>query len=188
MEQTVSVVLRDFEILFAEEVAEKIAIEKSKEKQYLNDYRKIKERYVTGLKGEIAVLKLLGYNYKDIDSEAYKTPNKAVKDLSRIGYFNTEIKSVEQGKAHVIYKMNKTNQILCVVDNDTVDVLGIATIDILNKYQDDRLILDSRLRAKNWKTGFCGYEKLIPFNSNTLCKLEWAWYPFFFLIPPLFKN
>lgn len=38
----------------------------------------------------------------------------------------------------------------------------MATSNVLNNYQDDDLILDPNLRARGTKTGFYGFEQLVP--------------------------
>ena len=44
-------------------------------------------------------------------------------------------------------------------------VCGLATSNVLNNYQDDDLILDPNLRARGTKTGFYGFEQLVPIKS-----------------------
>ena len=41
-------------------------------------------------------------------------------------------------------------------------ICGLAIVDVLNTYQDDKLILSPYLRKKGTKTGFYGFSSLIP--------------------------
>ena len=162
------------EISFIDAAAEKIAIMKLGEKQYEIDNGNVKKRFKTGLIGEAAVYKMLGYSCYDIEFDAGCTKKFSHCDIENIGFFKTGIKSVEEGKAHIIYRNNKENQILLNVCGNSVEILGIATVDVLNdpNNHDDNLILDKRILYKGFKTAFIGYDKLIPFNEENLISLE----------------
>lgn len=82
--------------------------------------------------------------------------------------YSVGIKTVEYGKFPLIFKKNDYPQIICILDPShygTVLVCGLATADVLNKYQDDDLILDSKLKARGTKTGFYGLEHLLHIES-----------------------
>ena len=68
---------------------------------------------------------------------------------------------------------NKENQIICILKDKYVDILGIATIDLLNNCQSDDYIIDPLLRKKGYKTAFTGLSQLIPFSLEKLIELEW---------------
>jgi len=122
-----------------------------------NEYK----RYYTGLLGEAALEILLGTDIIDWSigsSNDYHTPD--IKDL-KIG-----IKSVEYGKFPIIFKSNYYPQIINIrTSKDIVFICGLATQVTLNKYQSDDLILSPLLRSRGTKTGFYGFNELIPFNN-----------------------
>ena len=65
-------------------------------------------------------------------------------------------------------KDNSYPQIICIKStkyNNLIFVCGLATSNVLNNYQDDDLILDPNLRARGTKTGFYGFEQLVPIKS-----------------------
>ena len=145
------------------ELANKIAMAKSQEKHHLIDSNKEAKRFTTGLLGEAALEKVLGISIIDWsigDSNKYHTPD--------IPGYNVGIKTVERNKFPIIFKKNHYPQIICIKSDrrdDLIFVCGLATKDILNRYQDDNLILDPNLRSRNTKTGFYGFEHLIPIRS-----------------------
>ena len=78
------------------------------------------------------------------------------------------IKTVERDKFPIIFKDNSYPQIICIKStkyNNLIFVCGLATSNVLNNYQDDDLILDPNLRARGTKTGFYGFEQLVPIKS-----------------------
>lgn len=121
------------------------------------------KRHMTGYLGEAALEKLFGINIIDWSigpSRNYNTPD--------LKHYGIGIKTVEKGKFHVIFQENDYPQILCI-KSDTCDneiyVCGLARADVLNKYQDISLIKNQNLAARGVKTGFYGYEHLIPIRS-----------------------
>jgi hypothetical protein len=46
-----------------------------------------------------------------------------------------------------------------------VYICGVATVDVLNKYQSIELIKNSKLKARGTKTGFYGFNKLKKFST-----------------------
>ena len=140
-----------------------LIVEKLKEEDHIRDHQKEHKRNLTGLMGEAAIEKLMGnwvIDWSIGDSKIYNTP-----DI--IGY-NVGIKTVEKGKFPIIYKKNDYPQIMCILSDENpnlVYVCGLATPKVLNEYQDDSLILNSDIREKGYKTGFYGYEHLIPVKS-----------------------
>ena len=46
-----------------------------------------------------------------------------------------------------------------------VFVCGLADVEVLNRCQDDELILSPNLRRRGTKTGFWGFQFLTPINS-----------------------
>lgn len=121
------------------------------------------KRHMTGFVGEAAVESYLGLKIIDWtigNSDRYNIPD--------IEEYGVGIKTVEKGKYPVIFKKNEYPQIICVRDDkipNLVFICGLATADVLNKYQDDNLILNPKLRRRGVKTGFYGFEYLKEINS-----------------------
>lgn len=91
---------------------------------------------------------------KFIDWTIGKSIDYHVPDLSKIG-LNVGIKTVEWGKFLVIFKNSLSPEIIMIKrTRNTVLLCGLATNDILNKYQCDDLIIDKKLREKGSKTAF----------------------------------
>ena len=138
---------------------------KSKKRELHHKYDNHQEikRFSTGFLGEAALEKLFNIRIIDwsIDESAlYHTPD--------IPGYSVGIKTVEYGKFPIIFKKNNYPQIICILDNQnrrTVYVCGLGTVDVLNTYQSDDLILDNNLRKRGTKTGFYGFEHLIHISS-----------------------
>lgn len=137
----------------------KLIDRKKRESHHKIDCQKEEKRFLTGLLGEAALEKLLNLSIIDWsigDSNDYHHPD--------IPGYKLGIKTVEQGKFPIIFKKNYYPQVICILSSkikNLVFVCGIATVDVLNEYQDDNLILDKNLRARGTKTGFFGFDKLI---------------------------
>ena len=93
------------------------------------------KRNITGLKGEFAVEKLTGLKIVDRtvgNSCKYNKPD--------IEEYGVGIKSVTNGDYPVIFRDNSYPQIICICSNrceNNVAVCGLATEDVLDKYQSD---------------------------------------------------
>ena len=141
----------------------KIIEAKSKESHHKIDSRQEEKRFTTGFLGEAALEKLLGIPIIDWsigNSDFYHIPD--------IPGYKVGIKTVERNKFPIIFKNNWYPQIICIKStqrDDLVFVCGLATKEVLNKYQDDNLILDSNLRQRGTKTGFYGFSHLLPVRS-----------------------
>lgn len=141
----------------------KLIEKKSGEQHHVVDNRKESKRFTTGFLGEAALEKILRMPIIDWtigDSDSYHVPD--------IPGYKIGIKTVEYGKFPVVFKKNYYPQIICIVDTlniGTVYVCGIAMPDVLNKYQDDDLILDSKLRERGTKSGFYGFDYLKPITG-----------------------
>lgn len=137
---------------------EKITQVKVTEAHHRVDNLKESKRFSTGFLGEAALEKYLSVNIIDWtigNSNKYHVPD--------VPGYNVGIKTVEFGKFPIIFKDNKYPQIICVInpkERKKVHILGLATVEILNEYQDDNLILDVNLRARGTKTGFYGLKHL----------------------------
>ena len=136
---------------------------KATENHHKIDSRQEAKRFTTGFLGEAALEKLFGIpiiNWSIGNSDDYHIPD--------IPGYKVGIKTVERDKFPIIFKNNWYPQIICIkstkLDN-LVFVCGLATQNTLNEYQDDDLILDSNLRKRGTKTGFYGFEHLLPIRS-----------------------
>lgn len=140
----------------------RMADAKAKEEHHKKDGYNEEKRIFTGLLGELALEHLFGIKIIDWSigkSKDYHTPD--------IPGYKVGIKTVEYGKFPIIFKKNYYPQIICVVKKDekAVYVCGLAEVEVLNKYQDEELILSPNLRARGTKTGFYGFDKLKPTHS-----------------------
>ena len=140
----------------------KMANAKAKEEHHQQDGFNEEKRIMTGLLGELAIEHRLGIKIIDWSigkSRDYHTPD--------IPGYKVGIKTVEYGKFPIIFKKNFYPQIICIVKKDekAVYVCGVADVDVLNKYQDDNLVLSPYLRARGTKTGFYGFDKLKPIRT-----------------------
>ena len=141
------------------------------EKHHWFDHNKEFKRFMTGLMGEAAVEKLLGIDIIDWTigkSKDYNTPD--------IHEYGLGIKTVEIGKFPIIFKNNNYPQIICVRNpkySNLVYVCGLASVDVLNKYQTEDLILDKGLRRRGIKTGFYGFKYLKRIESlKDICEYK----------------
>ena len=109
--------------------------------------------------GECAVEKFIGKQFIDWtigDSSFYHTP-----DLSTLGV-NCGVKTVEKGKFPVIFKKSYKPEIIVIKNSDCEFLIcGLATVQVLNNYQSDELILSPFLRKRGTKTGFYGFNQLL---------------------------
>ncbi len=124
------------------------------------DHHQEVKRFTTGFLGEAAMEKICGFPIIDWtidDSKLYHHPD--------IPGYTIGIKTVELGKFPIVFKKNYYPQIICIRQESCIHVCGIATQLVLNRYQSDDLILDPALRARGTKTGFYGFEHLLPLKS-----------------------
>ena len=107
-------------------------------------------------------------------------------DLRLLGY-DVGIKTVELHKFPIIHKVAHRPELINIRrTEDTIILCGLATIDVLNEYQDDDLILSPALRRRGTKTGFYGFEQLrkietlkdiddVLNESGSTKKKKWFW-------------
>lgn len=120
------------------------------------------KRNLTGIFGELAVEKF--FNIKFIDwsvgtnSNKYNTPDIGIKGLG--------VKTVEYGKIPIVQKRSYYPEIICIKNDDnSVSIAGMATPEVLTEFQSDDFILDPKLRARNAKSGFFGFNKLVSIQT-----------------------
>jgi hypothetical protein len=141
-----------------------LIIEKEKESHHIVDHRSHFKRFYTGTLGEAALEEYLGLE-NIIDwtighSKEYHKP-----DLRNIGV-KAGIKTVEYGLFPIIFKNSFSPEIIMIkVSDNHVVLCGIATKNVLNKYQSEELIKDKFLRVRGTKTGFYGFKHLKTFST-----------------------
>lgn len=135
---------------------------KNKEYHHIIDSNQEEKRWFTGIGAELAVEKFLGKKFVDLTVGLSNNYNKA--DLKKLD-LKIGVKCTEYGKYHIIFKDSKEPEIIVFRDNNRFDILGLATVEVLNTYQNSDLILSPNLRARGIKTGFFGYKYLKPFKN-----------------------
>lgn len=157
------IVLSDEVINKINDFVKRLVEKKKSEEHHADDNRSEIKRFTTGLLGEAAIeqyLKIKSIDWSIGDSKKYHKP-----DLKKIG-LDVGIKTVEYGRFPIIFKKSYSSEIINIkVSSNEVLICGLANVDILNKYQDDNLILDDKLRARGTKSGFYGFDNLLQFNS-----------------------
>lgn len=121
------------------------------------------KRFFTGTMGEFAIEKF--FNVKFIDWSIGNSDDYNRADLLSIG-LNVGIKTVEMFKHPIVHKTPHRPELINIRRNrNTIILCGLATIPVLQKYQDDSLILSPLLKSRGTKTGFYGFDHLIKINS-----------------------
>jgi hypothetical protein len=150
-----------------------LQFQKAKSTEYIHqidDEQEIK-RYMTGFSAELALEKMLGVRI--LDTTLGKSENYHHADLKSNG-INVGIKCAHYGNYPVVFKQPYNAEIVTVLRDNKVYVCGIASVQTMLKYADDDLILNAKLRARGVKSGFYGFEHLIPFSNltelKTICK------------------
>lgn len=153
-----------------EEFVEAVIQAKQNEAHHQVDKHQSYKRFYTGTLGEAAVEQLLGVELIDWNVGNSNAFNQA--DLRSIG-INAGVKTVEYGSFPVIHVYPKRPEIINVrITDSKVYVCGLATIDMLLKYQDVELIKSPSLRSRGTKTGFYGISELKPFYNLSGLKIH----------------
>lgn len=143
--------------------AKKVIERKKKEGHHIIDDGQEYKRFFTGMMGECAMEKL--FDVKFIDWSIGESSYYNTADLSHLG-LNVGIKTVEMGKFPVIHKRVLRPELINIRrTEDTVILCGFASVRVLEKYQDDSLILSPKLRQRGTKTGFYGFEELLKVET-----------------------
>lgn len=136
----------------------------------IDDEQEIK-RYMTGFSAELALEKLLGV--KILDTSLGKSEHYNHADLKDNG-INVGIKCAHYGNYPVVFKKPYNAEIVTVLRGNKVYVCGVASIQTMLDYADDNLILNAKFRARGVKSGFYGFDQLIPFTNldelKAICK------------------
>ena len=152
-----------------DEFVRQVIVKKSKEEHHRYDNTSEYKRFFTGVMGECAIEQAFGCKFIDWsigDSSYYHRA-----DLKSLG-IQVGIKTVEMFKFPIVFKTERYPELICIKRNEnTIILCGLAQVDVLNRYQDDNLILDWKLRNRGTKTGFYGFEHLIKVSSLEELKL-----------------
>ncbi len=137
---------------------------KAKEVHHKHDNNSHYKRYYTGTLGELALEKYLGVaNIVDWtigDSNDYHAA-----DLRKLK-LNVGVKTVDYGSFPLIFKISHSAEIIMIKwEKRHVYICGLASKDILNKYQSINLVNDRRIIERGTKTGFYGFQHLKTFNN-----------------------
>lgn len=141
----------------------KIAQAKVKEKQYQIDGEQLSRRWETGMVGERAVeiylkRKLIDYNIGD--SLFFARP-----DLRTIG-LSIGVKTSWYGN-HPLIPLNPDRpEIICIRNENTVYICGIAILPILRTFVSSDYVKDMNILHKRYpKSGFYGFHALVFFKD-----------------------
>jgi hypothetical protein len=159
----VKIILSNTKIETVKDFVKKVIQAKANENHHVVDSGMEEKRWTTGFLGEAAVEKFIDTEF--IDFSVGSSNKYHVSDLKKIGY-DCGVKTVEKEKFPVIFRKSYKPEIIVVKQSDKVFyICGLATVNILNKYQSLDLILSPSLRKRGTKTGFYGFHKLIKPNN-----------------------
>lgn len=137
---------------------------KSQESVHQMDATNREKRFGTGFLGEAAMEQFLGVDF--MDTSIGNSMNYAIADMAPIGV-NAGVKTgvYENDKFIAINRSLRHPQVMCFLspDRKRVIIAGLATVEVLNKYSDDSLIMTRDMAGR--KTGFYGFDKLLPFKN-----------------------
>lgn len=154
-----------------DEFAREVIRQKESEQHHAMDSGHEYKRFYTGLMGECAVEQYYGCKFVEWtigDSDDY---NHA--DLQAAGA-DVGIKTAEKYNFPVVHKSAYRPEIISIKLTDTeILICGLATVEVLNRYQDDDLIKSEFLKQRGTKTGFYGFNKLIRVDSIEELKKRW---------------
>lgn len=175
IDRFVSVKISEKDIERSEQFANEVVSEKMKEQQHQKDSAKETKRWKTGTLGEFALEKLLDSPGQIVNWTVGKSAKYNVPDLQKLG-LNIGIKSInstDKNSTDCLFPLTLKNpvrpEIIVIVraDGKGFFVCGLATVEVLKKYQDDKL---KCIANNDLKTGFYGFEHLIPFKNLTELK------------------
>lgn len=140
------------------------AFQKAKSSEHLHriDDDKELKRYMNGFAAEYALERFLGVKFMDrtlCDSAKY---NEA--DLRSIG-INIGVKCSNINNYPTVFKSPHNAEIITVLNGTKVYICGVASIKTMLDYSDENLILNDKFRARGVKTGFFGFDQLVPFKN-----------------------
>ncbi|MBR3933623.1 MAG: hypothetical protein IKJ68_06920 [Clostridia bacterium] len=169
------------EINAVEFLAKRIAASKKDEDAYKKDGIGIEKRYLTGLIGEYAVVKVLSdwglckkYNFYQSVGASY---DFNIPDLIEYG-FGMGCKTCGTNRNVKVKENEVYPEIISVYDKNksTCTICGIATPEIINKYSSPDLITEDIIHVKDGKVtakvGFNRFDLLLPFTLDNVMKYK----------------
>lgn len=152
--------LTDEEYEYAKNAGRRIAKAKANDPAYRNDKSKINDRFATGLECEAAVLKFLGLDVCELESEVGRAKEYNHPDLRHVG-IEAGVKGSMWGNSAVLLREEDTPQIVVIKRNkNTYIICGIAMPGEYEQYLEDKYIKDPAILRENRKSGFAAYDKL----------------------------
>lgn len=144
------------------EFATQMTSAKSKEEAYKRDGKSKTVRWTTGPAGELAVQAILKTPFVDLTIGESKSYNHA--DLRSIG-LNVGVKTVRYGLFPMVPISPTRPEIIVIRKEDRFYICGVATVETMKKYSSQNLIKDPNAFKENRKTGFYGFDKVLPFRT-----------------------
>lgn len=152
----------------ASEWANQAVGEKKDEKVHKIDDDREEVRWLTGTTGETALEEFLGASFRD---ETFGESRKyGVPDLEPLG-IRAGVKCIKRGNFPVVPVNPKWPEVIVVKDDAEFYICGIATPQDMRECSTMGLILNRKLRERGVKTGFYGFDRLIPFNNLAELKM-----------------
>lgn len=157
--------LHDNSLNRIDQFVKQIILEKTKEPHHKKDGNHEFKRFSTGTKGERALEILLDRTFIDWTTGNSNVYNRS--DLRSLG-LNVGVKSVELGKAPLIFKRSYSPEIMTIVINNRyILICGFASRAVLNNPDNQSMdaVLSPDLRKRGTKTAFVAFDKLHKFYS-----------------------
>ncbi len=152
---------------------------KRQEKNHRIDDDQQFQRFLNGFLGEYALEKFLGVQFRDDTVGQSSKYNQS--DLKSIG-IQSGVKTFRKGNYPTVLRQFNGYQILVCTEsvfNDNKEpigtyayICGLAHKDVLDKYSSVDLISNKKLKERNVKAGFYGFDHLVPFHNIEELKKE----------------
>lgn len=154
--------INEREAAFLYRFAKKFQAAKQGEQIHQIDNDQEIKRYMTGFAAELALERFLGV--KILDTTFGHSDNYNHADLKSSG-LNVGIKCSLFKNYPVVFKEPHNPEIITVLKGTRVYICGLASIQNMTTNCDDDLILNAKFKARGVKTGFYGFDQLIPFKN-----------------------
>lgn len=145
---------------------------KRQEKNHRIDDDQQFQRFLNGFLGEYALEKFLGVQFRDETVGVSSKYNQS--DLKSIG-IQSGVKTFRKGNYPTVLRQFNGYQILVCTESVFNEekqpigtyayICGLAHKDVLDQFSSVDLISNKKLKERNVKAGFYGFEHLVPFNN-----------------------
>lgn len=157
---------------FSQKVAD-VKVEEGHREYSDKDKTYLFNNFVVGVCCEYAALRFIDKEYL-LDLGIGRVRDFNLADL-RFAGLDIGVKASKIGNAPLVYKNPKRDEIICcctpkfrkdeydcwIVDNiSSVYICGLATVEVLKKYQDINFLIDKESSQASYKSGFYGYSHL----------------------------